>query len=114
MRRYFGFFLWVVLVGCGGSGSPSGPSTDPSPNPNPNPNPVPSTPTVKERSFTLESLSINSGVEPFVMRPPQASGGLSMRADGAYTLTFSIAVEAFVWSKKVTGQHRQYAAYGSR
>ena len=89
----------LFLFACGGSGSPTR-ST-----PQPDPTPQPTTPTVRDRSFTLSSLSIDSGVSPLQIVPPQATGRLDMRANGAYTLAFVVAVGNFSWSETVTGTH---------
>ena len=90
----------LLLFACGGSGSPTGSTPAPGPS-----EPPPAAPTVKDRSFTLSSLSIDSGASPLEIVPPQATGRLDMRANGAYTLTFIVAVANFTWSESITGTH---------
>ena len=99
MKKIRYLICCLFLFSCGGSDSPTG-ST-----PQPDPTPQPTTPTVRDRSFTLSSLSIDSGASPLQIVPPQATGRLDMRANGAYTLTFVVAVGNFSWSEAVTGTH---------
>jgi hypothetical protein len=99
MKKIRYLICCLFLSAYGGSGSPTR-ST-----PQPDPTPQPTTPTVRDRSFTLSSLSIDSDASPLQIVPPQATGRLDMRANGAYTLTFGIAVGNFSWSETVTGTH---------
>lgn len=95
--------MCLFFVACGGSGSPTG--STPQPTPTPDPTPQPTTPTVQDRSFTLSKLAIDSGVNLFEIGSPDATGQLDMRANGAYTLSFKVELNNFVWSKTVTGTH---------
>jgi hypothetical protein len=97
---------FLCLMACGGSGSPTGSGTG-SGNGSGSGGETPqsTTPTVRDRSFTLSKLSIDSGASLFEMVPPDVTGRLDMRANGAYTLTFAVALHNFSWSETVTGTH---------
>jgi len=106
MKKIYGVIFCLFLMACGGSGSPtaSGPGTG-SGNGSGGGTPQPTTPTMKDRSFTLSKLSIDSGPSLLEMVPPNVTGRLDMRANGAYTLTFAAVVNNFSWSETVTGTH---------
>ena len=106
MKKIYGVIFCLFLMACGGSGAPtsSGSGTG-SGNGSGGATPQPTTPTVMDRSFTLSKLSIDSGPSLLEMVPPDVMGRLDMRANGAYTLTFAVALHNFSWSETITGTH---------
>ncbi|MBT3603402.1 MAG: hypothetical protein HN521_10095 [Candidatus Latescibacteria bacterium] len=105
MKKIYCLICCLFLFACGGSGSPTGSGPTPQPSPGPGPTPQPTTPSVQDRSFSLSKLAIDSGVSLFEMGSPDATGQLDMRANGAYTLSFKVELNNFIWSETVTGTH---------
>lgn len=102
--KYWFYLCCLLFVACGGGGS-SPTSPGPSPDPGPSPPNGSTTPAVRDRSFTIERLTIDSGPNPFVVQPPQVTGVLTMQASGRYSMGFRVAVDNFVWAQTVTGTH---------
>ncbi|MDP6038098.1 MAG: hypothetical protein QGG64_06075 [Candidatus Latescibacteria bacterium] len=104
VAKYWICLCGLLLFACGGGGSSTGPTPPPTPDPDPPPNGS-TTPTVRNRSFTIERLAVDSGPELFVVQPPQVTGALTMQASGRYSMGFRVAVGGFVWEQTVVGTH---------
>ena len=116
MKKIYCVIVCLCLMACGGSGSPTGSgsgsgsgsgtgSGSGSGTGSGGGTTQPTTPTVQNRAFVLSSLSIDSGASPLQIVPPDATGRLDMQANGAYSLTFVVALNNFSWSESIVGTH---------